>query len=246
MIQPPTSPLRRLPQPDEHHLRSTWTDAKPRRIRRALEAALARDPGGWFVAGASTDVRETSVVRRIAGREVASWRAQDGRLHAGPGACPHLGAACEPQDIIANRLDPWHGAWFHPYAFSHLSVDESRSTDDALFVEVACRLNRTWGVPVAACFTTPDARTIVMHFVEGEGAGSVVETRATPLCLPADGRWRTMMTEATLVHSSRAGFQAARRLAPLLRPAIRHTARRLWVDDLPCAERRCARRASEG
>ena len=25
-------------------------------------------------------------------------------------------ARCEPRDIIANRLDPWHGAWFHPYA----------------------------------------------------------------------------------------------------------------------------------
>ena len=24
---------------------------------------------------------------------------------------------CEPQDVIANRLDPWHGSWFHPYAF---------------------------------------------------------------------------------------------------------------------------------
>ena len=29
---------------------------------------------------------------------------------------------CEPEDIIANRLDPWHGAWFHPYFFSRLSV----------------------------------------------------------------------------------------------------------------------------
>jgi hypothetical protein len=21
---------------------------------------------------------------------------------------------CEPEDVIANRLDPWHGSWFHP------------------------------------------------------------------------------------------------------------------------------------
>ena len=34
---------------------------------------------------------------------------------------------CEPQDVIANRLDPWHGAWFHPYAFSHLVVDDEAS-----------------------------------------------------------------------------------------------------------------------
>jgi hypothetical protein len=30
---------------------------------------------------------------------------------------------CEPEDVIANRLDLWHGSWFHPYAFSHLVVD---------------------------------------------------------------------------------------------------------------------------
>ena len=29
---------------------------------------------------------------------------------------------CEPDDIIANRLDPWHGAGFHPYSFMHLDV----------------------------------------------------------------------------------------------------------------------------
>ncbi|MFE1979327.1 DUF5914 domain-containing protein, partial [Streptomyces hygroscopicus] len=29
---------------------------------------------------------------------------------------------CEPQDVVANRLDPWHGAWFHPYSFTDLSV----------------------------------------------------------------------------------------------------------------------------
>ena len=36
---------------------------------------------------------------------------------------------CEPQDVIANRLDPWHGSWFHPYAFSHLIVDDDASSD---------------------------------------------------------------------------------------------------------------------
>ncbi|MFJ6701031.1 DUF5914 domain-containing protein [Streptomyces sp. NPDC091272] len=29
---------------------------------------------------------------------------------------------CEPQDVVANRLDPWHGAWFHPYSFVDLTV----------------------------------------------------------------------------------------------------------------------------
>jgi hypothetical protein len=52
-------------------------------------------------------------------------------------------------------------------------------------------------VPVRAEFTCPDSRTIVMHITEGEGAGSVVETHATPLGLGGDGRPRTTVTEAT-------------------------------------------------
>ena len=47
-------------------------------------------------------------------------------------------------------------------------------------VDVTFRLSRTWGVPVRAEFTCPDARTIVMRIIDGEGAGSVVETHATP------------------------------------------------------------------
>ncbi|MFZ1411169.1 MAG: DUF5914 domain-containing protein, partial [Micropruina sp.] len=145
---------------------------------------------------------------------------------------------CEPKDIVANRLDPWHGAWFHPYAFSHLTVDDAASTDEELLVDVAFRLNRTWGIPVRARFTCPDARTIVMHIVEGEGAGSVVETHATPMGINRDGQHRTMMVEATIAYSPRTGFQLTRHLSPLLKPMVRRTARQLWVDDLVYAERR--------
>jgi hypothetical protein len=77
-----------------------------------------------------------------------------------------------------------------------------------------------------------------MHITEGEGAGSVVETHATPLGIGPDGRPRTMVTEATIAYSDRPGFQVARWLSPLLRPGIRRTARKLWVDDLAYAERR--------
>lgn len=313
MIARPTIPLVRLPQPDQPHMRSTWRDARVGRISSALARAERRDPGSWYVAGASGDIGATSKVRRIAGREVVLWRGADGALHAGPGACPHLGASmadcqvsgddvlcrwhgmalpaeggrswreyaalddgilvwvrlptegeavaeapviaprppleasiaavvslpgiCEPRDVIANRLDPWHGAWFHPYAFSHLTVDDARSDDDALVVEVAFRVNRTWGVPVVARFATPDARTIVMDIVEGEGAGSVVETHATPMFVDESGRQHTMVTEATVAHSPRTGFQVARHLGRVLRPAIRQSARQLWVDDLVYAER---------
>ncbi len=145
---------------------------------------------------------------------------------------------CEPKDVIANRLDPWHGAWFHPYAFSHLTVDESASNDDLLTVDVAFRLNHTWGVPVRAEFSCPDARTIVMRITEGEGARSVVETHATPIGVDAAGDPVTIVTEATIAYSDRTGFKVAHWLAPLIRPAVRRKARKLWVDDLAYAERR--------
>ncbi len=311
----PHIPISRVPQPREDRMPSTWRLAKPGRIAGALKVAQAQNSGGWFVAGQSEHVgRKESVARTIAGREVVFWRAADGSLVAGPGACPHLGALldrcpvfdgtmycrwhgleftpggdagwspyrayddgvliwvglptvgepaterpslparppmseavsaviahpgiCEPQDVIANRLDPWHGSWFHPYAFSHLVVDDQASDEHVLVVDVTFRLSRTWGVPVRAEFSCPDSRTIVMHIVDGEGTGSVVETHATPLGLDAEGRPLTMVTEATIAYSERAGFRVARWMAPLLKPGIRRTARQLWVDDLAYAQRR--------
>ncbi len=41
-------------------------------------------------------------------------------------------------DIIANRLDPWHGAHFHPFSFAELRVIDPN--DDMLKVRVAKRL----------------------------------------------------------------------------------------------------------
>jgi Domain of unknown function (DUF5914) len=134
---------------------------------------------------------------------------------------------CEPEDVIANRLDPWHGSWFHPYAFSHLVVDDDASHEHVLVVDVTFRLSRTWGVPMRAEFTCPDSRTIVMRITEGEGMGSLMETHATPLGLGADGRLRTMVTEATMAYSERPGFHVARWLSPLVRPGIRPAARKL-------------------
>ena len=37
-------------------------------------------------------------------------------------AVARMVGTCEPSDVIANRLDPWHGAWFHPYSFTRLDV----------------------------------------------------------------------------------------------------------------------------
>lgn len=308
-------PIQRVPQPREDRMPASWRQAKPGRIARSLAVSQARDSGGWYVAGKSSDVGRTeSVARTIAGREVVFWRSSEGALVAGPGACPHLGALldacpvldgtmycrwhglaltaagdrtwspyaalddgvllwvrlptpgetltarptiparpplsasvaavmvepgiCEPEDVMANRLDPWHGAWFHPYAFSHLVVDDAASDPSRLVVDVTFRLSRTWGVPVRAEFTCPDTRTIVMRIIDGEGTASVVETHATPTGVDERGRPITMVTEATIAYSDRPGFQVARWMSPVLRPSIIRTAKKLWVDDLAYAERR--------
>jgi nitrite reductase/ring-hydroxylating ferredoxin subunit len=153
-------------------------------------------------------------------------------------AVTRLVGVCEPSDIIANRLDPWHGAWFHPYSFTRLEVLESPTEQaDRFLVAVTFRLGRL-GVPVVAEFTSPEARTITMRIVDGEGTGSVVETHATPVGPGSDGRPRTAVIEAVIACSGRPGFQVARRAQGLVGPLMRYAAARLWRDDLAYAERR--------
>lgn len=310
------SPLRRLHRPAWDAQRPTWGAAKPAVISAALERALARSPGGWFVLASSREIRADRAFGRIvAGHEVVAWRDEQGVLRAGPGACPHLGAElcsapvrggrlrcqwhglalgaegrpgwqpfpafddgvlawvridaageppsdapalgprppaeptlaavatmigrCEPRDVLANRLDPWHGVWLHPYSFASLRVLSTPSTsDDRFLVEVTFAVTRQLGVPVQAAFSCPDARTITMEIVDGEGTGTVVETHATPLRPGADGRPRTAVIEAVVAHSDRPGFAHVRYVTAALRPLIASTARRLWRDDLAYAERR--------
>ncbi|MGD9529080.1 DUF5914 domain-containing protein [Pseudonocardia sp.] len=152
---------------------------------------------------------------------------------------------CEPEDVLANRLDPWHGAWFHPYAFANLRVLSAPAVDcdpveDRFLVEVAYTVGRRLGVPVVAEFTCPDPRTITMEILDGDGAGSVVETHATPLRPGPDGLPRTAVIEAAVAYSPRPGFAHVRRVGGLLRPLMASAARRLWRDDLAYAERRYA------
>jgi hypothetical protein len=145
-------------------------------------------------------------------------------------------ARCDPGDILANRLDPWHGVHYHPHSFMRLRVLDA--SDERLLLRVAYRVVGPLAVEVDATFHCPDARTIVMTIVDGEGAGSVVETHATPI-----GPGRTAVLEATLATSDRAGFnKIAMRLGRLLRPAIAARAARLWVEDVAYAERRYALR----
>jgi hypothetical protein len=155
---------------------------------------------------------------------------------------------CEPEDVIANRLDPWHGAWFHPYSFTALRVLSAPPPDcppieDRFLVEVTFTVGNRFGVPVRAEFSCPDARTITMEIVDGEGTGSVVETHATPLRPGPDGVPRTAVIEAVVAHSDRPGFAHAQRVAGALRPLMGVAARRLWRDDIAYAERRYSLRA---
>ncbi|WEH32203.1 DUF5914 domain-containing protein [Streptomyces sp. AM 4-1-1] len=175
---------------------------------------------------------------------------------------------CEPEDVVANRLDPWHGAWFHPYTFVDLTVvgtpapaapgasdtggaDDGGADDgggrrpdtDGFAVDVSFKLAGRVVVPVRAVFTAPGPRTVVMRITEGEGRGSVVETHATPLGPDRTGRPRTVVVEALIAASDRRGFAVARSAAPLLRPLMRLSAGRLWRDDLAYAHRRWELRA---
>ncbi|QLH20149.1 DUF5914 domain-containing protein [Streptomyces sp. Rer75] len=299
--------------------RPTWREARPPLIAAALKRAQDRPSGNWYVLGASAAVAPGRPFgRTVAGTEVVAWRGPGGRLVAGPGACPHLGAplkdavvsrgrllchwhglalpgdagvgwcplpahddgvlawvrldaaggeeplerpllpprpvagatvtavhdvtgTCEPADVVANRLDPWHGGWLHPYSFVDLTVEEPDG-DDALAVRVSFKVAGRVVVPVRAVFSAPGPRTVVMRITDGEGRGSVVETHATPLTPDHRGRPRTAVIEAVLATSDRPGFAVARAAAPLLRPLMRAAAGRLWRDDLAYAERRWALR----
>jgi phenylpropionate dioxygenase-like ring-hydroxylating dioxygenase large terminal subunit len=145
-------------------------------------------------------------------------------------------AACEPRDVIANRLDPWHGVHYHPYAFHDLVV--TQSTDEAIDLEVSYRVLPKTRVRVGARFECPEPNTIVMTITSGEGEGSIVETHATPMSSATPGvPPRTAIVEATLASSERPGFAHATKGAVLVRPLIKLMASRLWNDDAKYAER---------
>jgi len=151
-------------------------------------------------------------------------------------AVVRLEAACEARDMIENRLDPWHGAHYHPHSFATLKV--LARTDEDITVRVAYRVAGPLAVEVDARFHSPEPRCITMTIVDGEGTGSVVETHATPL-----DEGRSAVIEATLATSERPGFAwSVRWFARWMRPFAEARARRLWIEDCAYAERRCSLR----
>jgi isorenieratene synthase len=147
-------------------------------------------------------------------------------------------ARCDPEDVIANRLDPWHGVHFHPHSFARLKVIGNK--DDVLTVRVVFRAFGSIGVEVDCTFHCPEPNTIVMTIIEGEGKGSVVETHATPIC-PG----KTTVTEATLASSDRPAFRRALSHPDRVRQQIEKRARGLWAEDRAYAERRYFQRHPE-
>nr|CAA64852.1 methylesterase [Streptomyces griseus] len=174
-------------------------------------------------------------------RNVRTYPAGRGRGTPWRRSTPAWGAASR-KTSWANRLDPWHGAWFHPYSFVDLTVTgtpaDSPADDDGFTVDVSFKVAGGLVVPRPGPVHGARGGTVVMHIVEGEGAGSVVETHATPLAPDERGKPRTAVTEALVAASDRRGFAVARAAAPLLRPLMRASAGRLWRDDLAYAERR--------
>jgi isorenieratene synthase len=297
---------RELPPAPEVSTLPDWQQADPRWMDGALQAALARSGGGWFVVDQSRAFGDTPRAYRIDDRELVFWRGPRGLMGASD-RCPHLGASlvagcvrngrivcpwhglelgdrpqgawrplpvhddgiltwvrlddageaptelprlpvrpahhidavvrlearCRPEDLLANRLDPWHGVHYHPHTFRRLRVVERRA--DEITVRVAFAVLGRLAVEVDARFHCPDPRTIAMTIVAGDGTGSVVETHASPI-----DEQRCAVVEATLATSDRPQFRQVLKFARLVRPWLERRARRLWVEDVAYAERRRA------
>ncbi|MEM7417259.1 MAG: DUF5914 domain-containing protein [Gemmatimonadota bacterium] len=303
---------RKLPPAESISTLPDWKQAQPAWIDAALERALVKPSGGWYVVDASDAIGDGAHHYRIAGEDYVVWRAEHG-LAIAPDSCPHMGARmsdghvsegcvvcpwhglklgveglgkwkpllshddgvlfwirpesegddvtdlpivpprpadhfgavmrleanCDPRDVVANRLDPWHGAHFHPHSFGDLRVIEK--DDESITVRVVYRITKRVGMEVDAVFDCPDPRTIVMTIIRGEGVGSVVETHATPI-----DAGRSAVIEATLATSDRPQFHVfMNTFERFVRPVIEKRARRLWIEDGQYAERRYQIRMSE-
>ena len=108
---PKDSPLQILPKTAWAAQTPTYQQAEPAIIDAALQRALKRPSGNWYVFAASTDVRGDRPFGTTVGDvEIVAWRDQRGTLHVGPATCPHLGADLATGTVACGGLIcPWHG-----------------------------------------------------------------------------------------------------------------------------------------
>ena len=194
--------------------------------------------GGWRCFGAHDDGVMAWVQLASTREELTELPVLSPRPESYIAGVIRMEANCDPEDVIANRLDPWHGVHYHPHSFRQLRVLEA--DDDVILLRVSFKVAGSLCVEVDATFHSPSPRCITMTIVDGEGVGSVVETHATPL-----GDGRSAVIEATLATSDRKGFAVARRASHFVRPFVEQRAARLWEEDVAYAERRAKLRRVE-
>ena len=152
----------------------TWRQARPSLIAEALKRAQAQPSGNWYVVGATRDVRrDRPLSATVAGQEVVVWRTADGRLAAGPGICPHLGAPLADSPVRCGTLVcHWHGLALDggPFAgWEPLPVH-----DDGVLVWV--RLDAVGGEPPTPEPAVPE-RPEVSRAVAADGLARVTAAR---------------------------------------------------------------------
>ncbi|MBV9314881.1 MAG: Rieske (2Fe-2S) protein [Pseudonocardia sp.] len=80
-------------------------------IDAAVGRALARPSGNWYVLATSAELGSRRPLgRTVGGIELVVWRDEREIAHAGPGACPHLGAPlCRSRVVQGHLMCHWHG-----------------------------------------------------------------------------------------------------------------------------------------
>ena len=151
--------------------------------------------------------------------------------------------ACDPEDVMARRLDPWASprGRFEQLLAKELLVE----SDERLVVRAESRCFGPRRRTLDLAIECPSARSVTMTVLSGEAEGSVIETHATP-----SEAGRTSIVEATLVPCSdpSAARQARsqRLLGALhaslgrgLRSWLEFQTRRRWRHDARYVERLC-------
>ena len=88
---PKSAPFQLLSASRWAHQRPTFRETEPKLIAAALRRSQGQPSGNWYAFAASDRIGTARALGvTVGGYELVAWRSQDGALHVGPGACPHL------------------------------------------------------------------------------------------------------------------------------------------------------------